>query len=91
MEFGILLPQGFATLQARSPDILEDGDSKLADLYRPTLRLLFERNRSFRDVLPVHCLVSVEVEAGAMRLAQDQDAGREVVAGTVSGRLGERG
>ncbi len=43
LEFGIVIPQGFAALYRRLPEILEDGDNELPDLYRPTLHLLHQR------------------------------------------------
>jgi transposase len=41
MEFGIVVPQGFAALYRRLPEILEDGENELPDLYRPTLNLMY--------------------------------------------------
>jgi transposase len=43
LEFGIVIPQGFAALYRQLPEILEDGDNELPDLYRPTLHLLYRR------------------------------------------------
>jgi transposase len=43
MEFGIVIPQGFAALYRQLPEILEDGENELPDLYRPTLYLLYQR------------------------------------------------
>lgn len=43
MEFGIVIPQGFAALYRQLPEILEDGENELPDLYRPTLHLLYQR------------------------------------------------
>jgi len=43
MEFGIVIPQGFAALYRKLPEILEDGENELPDLYRPTLYLLHQR------------------------------------------------
>jgi transposase len=37
LEFGVTIPQGFASLLRALPEILEDGDNELPDLYRPTL------------------------------------------------------
>lgn len=51
MEFGIVIPQGFASLYRRVPEILEDGENELPDLYRPTLDLLYRRLRELRDDL----------------------------------------
>jgi len=41
LEFGIVIPQGFASLYRQLPEILEDGENELPDLYRPTLNLLY--------------------------------------------------
>lgn len=49
MEFGIVIPQGFSALHRRIPEILEDGENELPDLYRPTLSLLYERLCTLRD------------------------------------------
>ena len=43
MEFGVVIPQGFAALYRQLPEILEDGENELPDLYRPTLNLLYRR------------------------------------------------
>jgi transposase len=51
MEFGIVIPQGFASLYRQLPEILEDGENELPDLYRPTLNLLYGRLRDLRDGL----------------------------------------
>ena len=51
MEFGIVIPQGFAALHKQIPEILEDGDNELPDVYRPTLNLLCERLCELRDDL----------------------------------------
>ena len=37
LEFGVVIPRGFASLTQRIPDILEDGGNELPDIYRPTL------------------------------------------------------
>ncbi len=49
MEFGIVIPQGVAALYRRLPEVLEDGESELPDLYRPTLSLLYHRLCELRD------------------------------------------
>jgi len=51
MEFGIVIPQGFAALYRRLPQILEDGENELPDLYRPTLNLLYGRLCDLREDL----------------------------------------
>ncbi|MCU7938818.1 MAG: IS110 family transposase [gamma proteobacterium symbiont of Bathyaustriella thionipta] len=49
MEFGEVIPQGFAALTRRIPEILEDGENELAHIYRPTLSCLFERFHQLQD------------------------------------------
>jgi transposase len=49
MEFGIVIAQGFAALHREIPEILEDGDNELPDVYRPTLSLLYGRLCELRD------------------------------------------
>ena len=49
MEFGIVIPQGFAALHRQIPEILEDGENEVPDLYRRTLALLYERLCGLRD------------------------------------------
>ena len=51
MEFGIVIPQGFAALYRHLPEILEDGENERPDLYRPTLNLLYGRRCDLRDDL----------------------------------------
>jgi transposase len=41
MEFGLVMPKGFASLMKAVPEILEDGDNELPDLYRPTLHRMY--------------------------------------------------
>ncbi len=51
MEFGIVMPQGFATLHHQLPEILEDGENELSDIYRPTLHRLAVRLCDLREDL----------------------------------------
>ena len=51
LEFGIVIPQGFASLYRQLPEILEDGENELPDLYRPTLNLLYRRLCALRNDL----------------------------------------
>ena len=51
MEFGLVIPRGFASLHENIPWILEDGENELPDSYRPTLNLLYERLCALRDDL----------------------------------------
>lgn len=49
MEFGLVIPQGFAALSRCIPEILEDGENELSDIYRPTLARLYERFCRLQD------------------------------------------
>jgi transposase len=49
MEFGIVIPQGWSALHRQIPEILEDGENELPDLYRPTLQLMWRRLCELRD------------------------------------------
>ncbi|MEJ2256955.1 MAG: IS110 family transposase [Woeseiaceae bacterium] len=49
LEFGVTIPQGFASLLRALPDILEDGDNELPDFYRPTLHRLYGRMLDLRE------------------------------------------
>ena len=48
LEFGVTIPQGFASLLRKLPEVLEDGDNDLPDLYRPTLHRLYGRMLELR-------------------------------------------
>ena len=49
MEFGVVIPQGFASLLRALPEILEDGDNEIPDLYRPTLHRMHARLLDLRE------------------------------------------
>ena len=49
MEFGVVIPRGFSALQRMLPEILEDGDNEVPDMYRPTLHRLYVRFLKLRD------------------------------------------
>jgi transposase len=51
MEFGVVVPQGFAALHRQAPEILEDGENELPDIYRPTLHRLYVRLCDLREDL----------------------------------------
>jgi len=51
LEFGITIPQGFASLMRKLPEVLEDGDNELPDFYRPTLHRLYQRMLELREDL----------------------------------------
>ena len=44
-----MIPRGFASLTQRIPEILEDGENELPDIYRPTLARLYERFCRLRE------------------------------------------
>ncbi len=49
MEFGVVIPQGFASLLRTVPEVLEDGENELPDMYRPTLRRMYTRLLELRE------------------------------------------
>jgi len=49
MEFGIVIPRGFAALHAHVPAMLEDSENGVPDFYRATLSLLYERLCHLRE------------------------------------------
>tara|TARA_R110000782_G_scaffold191602_2_gene281418 strand:- start:7533 stop:8576 length:1044 start_codon:yes stop_codon:yes gene_type:complete len=49
MEFSLVIPQGFAALTRCIPEVLEDGENELSDIYRPTLARLYERFCRLQD------------------------------------------
>ena len=49
MEFGVVIPRGFAALQRKLPQILEDGDNEVPDMYRPALHRLYYRFLELRS------------------------------------------
>jgi transposase len=49
MEFGVTIPQGFASLLRTLPEVLEDGENEVPDLYRPTLHRMYHRLLELRE------------------------------------------
>lgn len=49
MEFGVVIPQGFASLMKAVPEVLEDGENELPDMYRPTLHRMYTRLLELRE------------------------------------------
>ncbi len=49
MEFSVVIPQGFASLLRAVPEVLEDGENELPDLYRPTLHRMYTRLLELRE------------------------------------------
>ena len=53
LEFGVVIPQGFASLMKAIPEVLEDGENELPDMYRPTLHRLYARLQELREDIEV--------------------------------------
>lgn len=53
MEFGIVIPKGFAALHRRVPEILEDAENGVPLIFRPTLHLMHERLLRMKDDIEV--------------------------------------
>ncbi len=53
LEFGIAMPKGFATLHARIPEILEDGENEVPHIFRSTLQLMYRRLLGLKEDLDV--------------------------------------
>lgn len=71
MEFGIVIPQGWSALHREIPEILEDAENELPDMYRSTLHLLWQRLCELRDdikVLNDRIEALVKADAGCRRL-----------------------
>lgn len=63
MEFGVVIPQGFAALQRQLPEVLEDGDNEVPDIYRPTLHRLYMRFLELReDIRQMNTQINVLVK-----------------------------
>lgn len=73
MEFGIVMPQGWAALHRRIPKILEDGENELPDMYRPTLHLLWRRLCELREDIE-------QLDAEVKRLVKRHAACKELLA-----------
>lgn len=78
MEFGIVIPQGWSALHREIPEILEDGENELPDMYRSTLHLLWQRLCELRDdikVLNDRIETLVKADAGCRRLLAIEGVG----------------
>jgi len=49
LEFGVVIPQGFASLLRALPEVLEDGENEVPHLYRPTLHRMYTRLLELRE------------------------------------------
>lgn len=53
VEFGLIIPKGFASLHHHIPEILEDGENELPDMYRPILHRMYERLLQLKEDIAV--------------------------------------
>lgn len=53
LEFGLVIPKGFAALLSALPEVLEDGNNELPDLFRPTLHRLHQRLLTLREDIEI--------------------------------------
>ena len=49
LEFGIVIPKGFAHLHSHMPEILEDAENGVPHIYRSTLHLIYTRLRGIKQ------------------------------------------
>jgi transposase len=49
MEFGIFIPKGYSSLFKNLPDVLEDAENNVTDIFRTTLNLMYQRLLALRD------------------------------------------
>jgi len=49
MEFGIVIPKGWAALQQHIPQVLEDAESGIPPMYRPTLLRMFNQYLQLKE------------------------------------------
>ncbi len=78
MEFGVVMPQGFAALQRKVPEVLEDGNNEVPDMYRPTLQRLYVRFLELREdirEMDKHVKALVKQHPGCCRLTALEGVG----------------
>ena len=78
MEFGVVMPRGFAALQRTLPEVLEDGDNEVPDMYRPTLHRLYFRFLELRSdiqAMDVEIKELVKQHPGCSRLTALEGVG----------------
>ena len=78
MEFGVVIPQGFAALQRMLPEILEDGDNEVPDMYRQILHRLHIRFLELREdirEMDKHVKALVKQHPGCNRLTALEGVG----------------
>ena len=78
MEFGVVMPRGFAALQRTLPEVLEDGDNEVPDMYRPTLHRLYFRFLELRSdiqAMDVEIKQLVKQHPGCSRLTALEGVG----------------
>ena len=49
MEFGVVIPKGWAALHQHIPWVLEDGENGIPDMYRPTLHRMYTRYLKLKE------------------------------------------
>ncbi len=49
LEFGVVIPQGWAALEQHIPRVLEDAENGVPHMYRPTLHRMFERYHRLKE------------------------------------------
>ena len=78
MEFGVVIPREFASLHRHLPEILEDGENGVPDLYRPALNLMCGRLVTLRadiDTLNEQIDALVKQNAACERLTRIEGIG----------------
>lgn len=60
MEFGIYIPKGMSYLRSAIPEVLEDGENELPDMYRSTLCCMYEHFKRIEDDIK---LIDSEIRA----------------------------
>jgi transposase len=78
MEFGIVIPRGFAALHRHIPEILEDAENGRPDFYRSTLNLLYGRLIALKqdiDTLDGQIAILVKQNAACEQLTHIEGIG----------------
>ena len=78
MEFGLVIAQGFSALTKAIPEILEDGENELADIYRPTLHRLYRRFMQLQEdirFMDDEIKTLIKEHDGCQRLTQMEGVG----------------
>jgi len=78
LEFGIAIPKGFSHLHAAVPEILEDAENGVPDMFRSTLHLMHERLIKIKediDVLTAQIVALVNNNDACKRLLDLEGVG----------------